>query len=210
MHLEAARRHREGPLDEAALSIIDETDGRHVRMGHLAFVGSHRVNGVSALHTNLMRETVFADLHRLYPERIVNKTNGITFRRWLHQANPRLTGCCARSAAPRFSTIRSSGAGASRRAGRRSGRHRASRRRQARQQDRAEPLRLRADRRAARPERAVRRAYQAHPRIQAAIAEPARHGGALSGDPRRSGRGLGAAGQDFRRQGRVGLCRGPR
>ena len=38
-----------------------------------------------------MRETVFADLHRLYPERIVNKTNGITFRRWLHQANPRLT-----------------------------------------------------------------------------------------------------------------------
>ena len=60
-------------------------------MGHLAFIGSHRVNGVSALHTKLMRETVFADLHRLYPERIVNKTNGITFRRWLHQANPRLT-----------------------------------------------------------------------------------------------------------------------
>jgi starch phosphorylase len=60
-------------------------------MGHLAFVGSHRVNGVSALHTKLMRETVFADLHRLYPERIVNKTNGITFRRWLHQANPGLT-----------------------------------------------------------------------------------------------------------------------
>ena len=60
-------------------------------MGHLAFIGSHRVNGVSALHTRLMRETVFADLHRLYPERIVNKTNGITFRRWLHQANPGLT-----------------------------------------------------------------------------------------------------------------------
>src|SRR5438067_11956649 len=60
-------------------------------MGHLAFIGSHRVNGVSALHTRLMRETVFADLHRLYPDRIVNKTNGITFRRWLHQANPRLT-----------------------------------------------------------------------------------------------------------------------
>jgi glycogen phosphorylase len=62
-----------------------------VRMGHLAFVGSHRVNGVSALHTTLMRETVFADLHRLYPDRIVNKTNGISFRRWLHQANPGLT-----------------------------------------------------------------------------------------------------------------------
>jgi starch phosphorylase len=60
-------------------------------MGHLAFVGSHRVNGVSALHTDLMRRTVFADLDHLYPGRIVNKTNGITFRRWLHQANPGLT-----------------------------------------------------------------------------------------------------------------------
>src|SRR5215208_1330358 len=90
-HLEAVRSHIENGADGAALSIIDETNGRHVRMGHLAFVGSHRVNGVSALHTELMRETVFADLHRLYPERIVNKTNGITFRRWLHQANPRLT-----------------------------------------------------------------------------------------------------------------------
>jgi starch phosphorylase len=60
-------------------------------MGHLAFVASHTVNGVSALHTELMRKTVFADLHRLYPERIVNKTNGITFRRWLFQANPGLT-----------------------------------------------------------------------------------------------------------------------
>ncbi|MGE3783922.1 MAG: glycogen/starch/alpha-glucan phosphorylase, partial [Alphaproteobacteria bacterium] len=90
-HLEAARERMAGPVDEAALSIIDEADGRHVRMGHLAFIGSHRVNGVSALHTKLLRDTVFADLHRLYPERIVNKTNGITFRRWLHQANPRLT-----------------------------------------------------------------------------------------------------------------------
>jgi starch phosphorylase len=90
-HLEAARRHTAGLIDAAALSIIDEADGRHVRMGHLAFIGSHRVNGVSALHTRLMRETVFADLHRIYPDRIVNKTNGITFRRWLHQANPRLT-----------------------------------------------------------------------------------------------------------------------
>jgi starch phosphorylase len=60
-------------------------------MGHLAFVGSHRVNGVSALHTTLMRATVFKSLHGLYPDRIVNKTNGITFRRWLMQANPGLT-----------------------------------------------------------------------------------------------------------------------
>src|SRR5437763_877690 len=91
-HLQqAAQVDGAGDGEHAAVSIIDERQGRHVRMGHLAFVGSHKVNGVSALHTKLMRETVFADLHRLYPDRIVNKTNGITFRRWLHQANPRLT-----------------------------------------------------------------------------------------------------------------------
>ena len=76
----------------ARVSLIDESGQRRVRMGHLAFLGSHRVNGVSALHTELMRQTVFRDLHALYPDRIVNKTNGITFRRWLFQANPALTG----------------------------------------------------------------------------------------------------------------------
>jgi starch phosphorylase len=74
-----------------AVSLIEEDNGRRVRMGNLAFLGSHSVNGVSALHTQLMRKTVFAELHKLYPERINNKTNGITFRRWLHQANPPLT-----------------------------------------------------------------------------------------------------------------------
>ncbi len=74
----------------AAVSLIDESGNRRVRMGHLAFVGSHRINGVSALHTELMRQTVFHQLHDLYPDRIVNKTNGITFRRWLMQANPGL------------------------------------------------------------------------------------------------------------------------
>jgi starch phosphorylase len=75
----------------SSISLIEENPSRRVRMGHLAFVGSHRVNGVSALHTNLMRQTVFRDLHSLYPDRIVNKTNGISFRRWLFQANPQLT-----------------------------------------------------------------------------------------------------------------------
>jgi glycogen phosphorylase len=74
----------------AALSLIDD-GGWRVRMGMLAFLGSHKVNGVSALHTELMRQTVFRDMHALYPERIVNRTNGITFRRWLFAANPRLT-----------------------------------------------------------------------------------------------------------------------
>lgn len=75
-----------------AVSLIEEDNGRRVRMGNLAFLGSHSVNGVSGLHTKLMRSTVFAQLHKLYPERINNKTNGITFRRWLYQANPQLTG----------------------------------------------------------------------------------------------------------------------
>ncbi len=74
----------------AALSIFDETGVRRVRMGHLAFLGAHRVNGVSALHTDLMRETVFRDLHAVHPQKIVNKTNGISFRRWLFEANPPL------------------------------------------------------------------------------------------------------------------------
>ncbi|HBF31254.1 glycogen/starch/alpha-glucan phosphorylase [Rhizobium sp.] len=74
-----------------SISLIDESGSRRVRMGNLAFMGSHSINGVSALHTELMKETVFADLHKLYPDRINNKTNGITPRRWLMQCNPGLT-----------------------------------------------------------------------------------------------------------------------
>ncbi|WP_439872293.1 glycogen/starch/alpha-glucan phosphorylase [Rhizobium leguminosarum] len=74
-----------------SISLIDESGERRVRMGNLAFIGSHSINGVSALHTELMKETVFADLHGLYPDRINNKTNGITPRRWLMQCNPGLT-----------------------------------------------------------------------------------------------------------------------
>ena len=93
-HLERVRERGGGGADDAALaaaSLIDERSGRRVRMGQLAFVGSHAVNGVSALHTGLLRRTVFGDLDAVYPGRISNKTNGITFRRWLHRANPGLT-----------------------------------------------------------------------------------------------------------------------
>ena len=72
------------------MSIIDETHGKRIRMAHLAIVGSHKVNGVAAIHTGLMKETIFADFHRLWPEKIVNMTNGVTPRRWLNQANPGL------------------------------------------------------------------------------------------------------------------------
>jgi starch phosphorylase len=91
-HLKIADARCPGDVDfRASVSLIDEKSGRRVRMGQLAFVGSHRINGVSAMHSDLMRETVFHDLNHLYPGRIANKTNGITFRRWLMLANPGLT-----------------------------------------------------------------------------------------------------------------------
>jgi glycogen phosphorylase len=92
-HLALADERCPGDMEfRASVSLIDEKSGRRVRMGQLAFVGSHRINGVSAMHSDLMKETVFHDLHHLYPSRITNKTNGITFRRWLMLANPGLTG----------------------------------------------------------------------------------------------------------------------
>jgi starch phosphorylase len=71
----------------SSVSLIDEHASRRVRMGQLAFVGSHSINGVSALHSDLMRKSVFADLDRLFPGRINNKTNGVTPRRWLKVVN---------------------------------------------------------------------------------------------------------------------------
>ena len=79
------------PESVCALDYHDGNGGS-VRMGNLAFIGSHRVNGVSELHTELMAQTIFRDLHRVYPDRIVNMTNGVTPRRWLHKCNPKLSG----------------------------------------------------------------------------------------------------------------------
>ena len=77
------------------VSLIDDGGGhdrdKRVRMANLCIVGSHRVNGVSQLHSDLMVQTIFADFARLYPERFHNKTNGVTPRRWLAQANPGLS-----------------------------------------------------------------------------------------------------------------------
>ena len=92
LHLDGVRSSHPG--DDAlvsAVSLIEENHGRRVRMGHLAFVGSHAVNGVSALHSGLLAETVFRDFNRIEPGKIVNHTNGISFRRWLFQCNPGLT-----------------------------------------------------------------------------------------------------------------------
>ena len=98
-HLEIIYRINAEMLDEAALhrpgdgeflsrlSLIDERGERRVRMAHLSIVGSHRINGVSALHSDLLVQTIFADFASLWPERFTNVTNGVTPRRWLAQSN---------------------------------------------------------------------------------------------------------------------------
>mgnify|MGYP001602346574 FL=1 len=73
------------------LSLIDDRGDHHVRMAHLAIVGSHHVNGVSRIHTQLMKSTIFSDFDLYFPGKIINITNGVTPRRWLNQANPRLS-----------------------------------------------------------------------------------------------------------------------
>jgi starch phosphorylase len=82
------------PFDEqriARLSLIDESGERYVRMAHLAVIGSHTINGVAALHTELLKKDVLHDFFELYPEKFRNVTNGVTPRRWLVLSNPPLT-----------------------------------------------------------------------------------------------------------------------
>jgi len=82
-----------GPYDPrvGSLSLIDESGERYVRMAHLACVGSHAINGVAQLHTELLQRDVLADFHALWPHKFSSKTNGVTPRRWLRLANPRLS-----------------------------------------------------------------------------------------------------------------------
>ncbi len=75
-----------------ALSLIEENGGKKVRMAHMSVLGSHATNGVAALHTRLLCERLFPEFHELYPERFLNLTNGVTFRRWLDVCNPELSG----------------------------------------------------------------------------------------------------------------------
>jgi starch phosphorylase len=90
--LDLAAKHRPGDMDFlASLSLIDERGERRVRMANLSIVGSHKVNGVSALHSDLLVQTIFKDFASLWPDRFTNMTNGVTPRRWLAQANPGLS-----------------------------------------------------------------------------------------------------------------------
>jgi glycogen phosphorylase len=79
------------------ISLIDEVGERRVRMANLAIVASSKVNGVSALHSELMVQTIFADFAAMWPERFINVTNGVTSRRWLIQANPKLSALIDRT-----------------------------------------------------------------------------------------------------------------
>jgi len=82
------------PGDEALLrrlSLIDETGDKYVRMAHLASVGSHAINGVAALHSELLKQTVLRDFYRVVPEKFFNVTNGVTPRRWMILSNPQLS-----------------------------------------------------------------------------------------------------------------------
>lgn len=82
------------PNDEemlSRLSIIDESGERYVRMANLASVGSHSINGVAALHTDLLKKHTLADFYKIFPEKFNNKTNGVTPRRWMRLANPAMS-----------------------------------------------------------------------------------------------------------------------
>ncbi len=79
------------PNDEARvarMSLIDETGEKYIRMAHLACVGSHKINGVARIHTELLKRELLRDFHELWPDKIVNVTNGVTPRRWLAVSNP--------------------------------------------------------------------------------------------------------------------------
>jgi starch phosphorylase len=88
---EVESRYPEDPQRQRAVSIIDDQADRRVRMAHLAIIGSHRINGVAQLHSNLMRQHVFREFAEMYPDRFINVTNGIAVRRWLKQSNPGLS-----------------------------------------------------------------------------------------------------------------------
>jgi starch phosphorylase len=79
------------------MSLVEDGDAKQVRMAHLSIVGSHSINGVSALHSRLVQTTLARDFYALWPERFNNKTNGVTPRRWLVQANPLLTALITRT-----------------------------------------------------------------------------------------------------------------
>ncbi len=94
---EVGRRWPNDPQKLRELSIIEEGMPKQVRMAYLAVIGSHTTNGVAALHTDLLKKTLFRSFHEIYPNRIQNKTNGVTPRRWLKTCNAELSSLIDRT-----------------------------------------------------------------------------------------------------------------
>src|SRR5262249_57787729 len=93
------------PGDEglvARVSLVDERGEKSVRMAHLASVGSHAINGVAELHSDLLKATVLGDYHRVAPEKFFNVTNGVTPRRWIALSNPKLAALISRQLGERW------------------------------------------------------------------------------------------------------------
>jgi starch phosphorylase len=84
------------------LSLIDEAGEKYVRMAHLASVGSHAINGVAALHSELLKQTVLRDFYAVAPEKFLNVTNGVTPRRWMVLSNPKLSALISRKIGDRW------------------------------------------------------------------------------------------------------------
>jgi starch phosphorylase len=101
---EVAKRHPGDAARLARMSLIEEGWTCRVRMAHLAIVGSHAVNGVAKLHSDILKEGLFKDFHEFYPGKIRNITNGVTPRRWLLQANPSLSRLITQTIGPDWIT----------------------------------------------------------------------------------------------------------
>ncbi|MGB2941445.1 MAG: glycogen/starch/alpha-glucan phosphorylase, partial [Candidatus Macondimonas sp.] len=97
-------RYLGDPERVGRLSLINESGHRAVRMAHLACVGSHAINGVAALHSELLKQTVLKDFYELWPDKFSNKTNGVTPRRWMFLSNPRLTRLITEAIGPTWTT----------------------------------------------------------------------------------------------------------
>ncbi|MBI4845081.1 MAG: glycogen/starch/alpha-glucan phosphorylase [Candidatus Omnitrophica bacterium] len=101
---EVANRYPWDQFRLGRMSIIEEGDPKYIRMAYLSIVASYSINGVSALHSKLIKETLFKDFHDLWPEKFNNKTNGVTQRRWLRKANTGLAGLISKTISDKWIT----------------------------------------------------------------------------------------------------------
>ena len=178
------------------MSLIAEGDERQVRMANLALAGSHKVNGVAAIHSDLVKRSLFPDFHAMWPDRFTSKTSGITPRRWLLRANPELSALsCARGQRLDLRPDAPRRAGA---LGRRSGLPGRVPPGETRVQGAARPVARRIHGRAGRPHVALRRPRQTDPRVQRRLLN-ALHARLVVAHPGRRGTG-GAAGPRVRRK----------